>query len=59
MSPSPKHVSRHANIVETLSGNSWAMIEKLEVRKQAFPMASTDLTRKLNPIKVFVSEILS
>ena len=35
------------------------MIEKLEVRKQALPMASMDLTRKLNAMKVFVSDILS
>jgi len=59
MSPIPKQVSRQANIVETRSGNSWAMIEKLAVRKQALPMASMERTTKLMAMNDVLSGIVS
>ena len=38
--PMPKKVSRMANIVATLSGNSLAIILKDPVKNPAFPQAS-------------------
>ena len=47
MSPSPKKVSRQANMVATLLGNSLAMMVKVAVRKHEFPMASMMRMMKL------------
>jgi hypothetical protein len=59
MSPTPKQVSKQANMVETLSGNSFAMIEKLAVKKQALPMASIERQTKLRAMNVVLSITLS
>jgi hypothetical protein len=46
-------------MVETLSGNSFAMIEKLAVKKQALPMASIERQTKLRAMNVVLSITLS
>ena len=53
------HLWRLTNVVATLSGNSFAIIAKLAVKKPAFPIASTIRIAKLNPMNVFVSSTLS
>lgn len=46
-------------VVAMLSGNSLAIIAKLAVRKAAFPIASTILTRKDNMMNGYLSSTLS
>ena len=45
--PIPKNVSKIANMVATLDGNSLAIMLKLPVKKPELPQASTILKSKL------------
>jgi len=49
--PKPKKVSKLANVMATLFGNSLAIMAKLAVKNAAFPIASIILIKKDRIIK--------